>query len=353
MKKIKLYINNQLVEAEKGTNILEAAKRAGIEESHELLERLKNKDKLPLISSCSPGCVKFCENYYPEFLENLSTCKSPQEMMGALVKTFFAEKEGIDPGRIVVVAVMPCTAKKLEAARVELITRGLRDVDYVITTRELARMIRQAGLDFKNLPDEIYDQPLGISSGAGNIFGGTGGLTEAAIRTAFAVANPGSKEPIIELKELRGNRGIKEATVNLGKGGKIKVAVVHGTRNARRILERIKKGEHFDFVEIMACPGGCIGGGGQPIFGTPDHREMSAGYRRKRAESLYKIDLSKKLRKAHENPAVKVIYQDFLEHPLSKKAKELLHTSYAVKSRTPGLKVPVKKQVENKKQATR
>jgi len=304
-----------------------------IEESHELLERLKKKERLPLISSCSPGWVKFCEHYYPEFLDNLSTCKSPQEMMGVLVKTYFAEKEGIDPGKIVIVAVMPCTAKKYEAAREELVTKGLHDVDYVITTRELARMIRQAGLDFQGLPDENYDQPLGISSGAGNIFGGTGGLTEAAIRTAYAVANPGHEEPIIELKELRGVRGIKEASIDLKRGGRIKVAVVHGTRNARRILERIKRGEHFDFVEIMACPGGCVGGGGQPILGEPGRRELSAGYRSKRAEALYKIDLSKKLRKAHENPAVKIIYEDFLGHPLSEKAKELLHVSYVARNK--------------------
>lgn len=321
-----------------------------MEESHELLERLKKRERLPLISSCSPGWVKFCEHYYPEFLDNLSTCKSPQEMMGALVKTYFAEREGLNPERIVVVAVMPCTAKKFEAAREELVTRGLRDVDYVITTRELARMIRQAGLDFQSLPDENYDQPLGIASGAGNIFGGSGGLTEAAVRTAYAVANPGDREPVIELKELRGIRGIKEATIDLKKGGKLKVAVVHGTRNARRMLERVKGGEHFDFIEIMACPGGCIGGGGQPIFGAPDRRELSAEVRRKRAEALFKIDLSKKLRKAHENPAVKIIYENFLGHPLSEKAEHLLHTSYVARGRTPGLNVPVKKPVEDKKQ---
>lgn len=312
-----------------------------MEETHELLERLEKKEQLPLISSCSPGWVKFCEHFYPEFLDNLSTCKSPQEMMGALVKTYFAEREGLDPDKIVVVAVMPCTAKKFEAARDELVTRGRRDVDHVLTTRELARMIRQAGLDFAALPDENYDQPLGLSSGAGNIFGGTGGLTEAVIRTAFALADPESREPVIELKELRGNRGIKEAVIDLPKGQKLKIAVAHGTRNARRLLERVKRGEKFDFLEIMACPGGCIGGGGQPIFGTGDQRELSAEHRRKRAEALHKIDLSKKLRKAHENPAVKKIYDDFLGRPLSKKAKELLHTSFTARGRTAGLKVPV------------
>lgn len=317
-----------------------------MEESHELLERLRKKERLPLISSCSPGWVKFCEHYYPEFLDNLSTCKSPQEMMGALVKTYFAERERINPARIVVVAVMPCTAKKFEAAREELVTRGLRDVDYVMTTRELARMIRQAGLDFQSLPDENYDQPLGISSGAGNIFGGSGGLTEAAIRTAYALINPESREPVIELKELRGARGIKEAVIDLKKGGKLKVAVVHGTRNARRMLERVKGGEHFDFIEIMACPGGCIGGGGQPIFGTPGHRELSTETRRKRSEALFKMDLSKKLRKAHENPAVKIIYENFLGHPLSEKAEQLLHTSFVARGRTPSLNAPEEKPVK-------
>lgn len=309
-----------------------------MEETHELLERLKTKNRLPLISSCSPGWVKFCEDYYPEFLDNLSTCKSPQEMMGALIKTYFAQKEGLDPGKIVVVSVMPCIAKKFEAARNELVTRGNRDVDYVLTTRELSRMIRQAGIDFANLPDETYDTPLGTASGAANIFGGTGGLTEAAIRTAYALTNPGSKEPVIELKELRGIRGIKEAAIDMKKAGKIKVAVAHGTRNARRLLERIKRGEHFDFVEIMACPGGCIGGGGQPIFGKADKGEFSLALRQKRAEALRRIDLSKKLRMAHENPAVKQIYEEFLGHPLSQKAKELLHTSYVARGRRAAIK---------------
>lgn len=317
-----------------------AADLTVVEESHELLERLKKKRRLPLISSCSPGWVKFCEHFYPEFLDNLSTCKSPQEMFGALAKTYFAEKEGLDPAKIVVVGVMPCTAKKFEAAREELVTRGHRDVDYVLTTRELARMIRQAGIKFENLPDEEYDQPLGLDSGAGNIFGGSGGLTEAAIRTAFALFNPGEREPVIQLKELRGTKGIKEATIDLKKGGKLKVAVVHGTRNARRMLERLKAGENFDFIEIMACPGGCVGGGGQPIFGNQDHRELDVEHRRQRAEALFKIDLGKKLRKAHENPAVKKVYEEYLGHPLSAKARALLHTSYIARGKTPGLKVP-------------
>lgn len=308
-----------------------------MEETQELKERLEKNKRLPLISSCSPGLVKYCEHYYPEFLDNLSTCKSPQEMMGVLVKTYFAEKEGLNPENIIVVAVMPCTAKKFEAAREELVTRGRRDVDLVLTTRELARMIRQAGLDFASLPEENYDQPLGLSSGAGNIFGGTGGLTEAVIRTAYALANPDSKEQSIELKELRGVRGIKEAVIDLNKGKRWKVAVAHGARNARRLLERVKRGEKFDFIEIMGCPGGCIGGGGQPIIGGAYQRELSAEYRRKRAEALHRIDLSKKSRKAHENQAVKKIYDTYLGHPMSGKAKELLHTSYVARGRNPGL----------------
>lgn len=325
-----------------------------MEETHEFLKRLEKGERLPLISSCSPGWVKFCEHFFPEFLDNLSTCKSPQEMMGALVKTYFAEREGIDPAKIVVVSVMPCTAKKFEAAREEMVINGRREVDYVLTTRELARMINQAGLDFANLPDENYDQPLGISSGAGNIFGGSGGLTEAVIRTAYALANPDGKELAIELKELRGVRGVKEAVVHLNKERKIKVAVAHGTRNARRLLDRVRQGEQIDFIEIMACPGGCIGGGGQPIFGLPDRRELSPEHRRKRAEALFKIDLSKKLRKAHENPALKKIYDDFLGHPLSEKAKELLHTSYTARAKTPGLmKSPAARNTGEKRRAER
>ena len=320
-----------------------------IEETHELLERLQKKERLPLISSCSPGWVKFCEHYYPEFLNNLSTCKSPQEIMGVLVKTYFAEKEGLDPDKIIVVAIMPCTAKKFEAARDELVTKGRRDVDYVLTTRELARMIRQAGFDFAGLPDEEYDQPLGISSGAGNIFGGSGGLTEAVVRTAYALGNTGvAGEPVIELKELRGIRGIKEATIKLKEGVKLKIAVVHGTRNARRLLERVKRGEKFDFIEIMACPGGCIGGGGQPISGRPDHRELSKEYTRKRAEALFKIDKSSKIRKAHENPAVKKLYEDFLGLPLGNKAKELLHTSFIARGKTPKLNFSTKRKRKEK-----
>ncbi|AEG14590.1 hydrogenase, Fe-only [Desulfofundulus kuznetsovii DSM 6115] len=305
-----------------------------VEEAHELLERLKGHGKLPLISSCSPGWVKFCEHFYPEFLDNLSTCKSPMEMFGALAKTYYAEKEGLDPKKMVVVGVMPCTAKKFEAARPELVTRGLRDVDYVLTTRELARMIRQAGIRFDELADEEFDQPLGLSTGAGVIFAATGGVMEAAIRTAYALVEGRDLPTRLEFREFRGLRGIKEARLKL-KNQTLRLAVAHGTRNARRLLERIKRGEKFHFIEIMACPGGCVGGGGQPILGRLNRREAKMVERRmQRAQALYKIDLNKKLRRAHENPAVQQIYREFLGHPLSEKAKEILHTRYTPRGRT-------------------
>lgn len=311
-----------------------AADLTVVEEAHELLERLKGHGKLPLISSCSPGWVKFCEHFYPEFLDNLSTCKSPMEMFGALAKTYYAEKEGLDPAKMVVVGIMPCTAKKFEAARPELVTRGFRDVDYVLTTRELARMIRQAGIRFDQLPDEEFDQPLGLSTGAGTIFAATGGVMEAAIRTAYALVEGEELPTRLEFREFRGLKGIKEARLKL-KDRTLRLAVASGTRNARRLLERIKRGEKFHFIEIMACPGGCVGGGGQPILGRLNRREAEEVERRlERARALYKIDLNKNLRRAHENPAVKQIYREFLGHPLSEKAKEILHTHYTPRGRT-------------------
>ncbi len=297
-----------------------------VEEAHELLERLEGKGKLPLISSCSPGWVKFCEHFYPQFLDNLSTCKSPMEMFGALIKTFLAEKENINPRKMVVVGIMPCTAKKFEAARQELVTRGSRDVDYVLTTRELARMLRSAGIRFDQLPDEEFDKPLGLSTGAGAIFAATGGVTEAAVRTALALTGE-QDNTVIEFKEIRGLKGIKEAKVNI-KGRQVRIAVAHGTRNARKLMERIKAGDQFDFVEIMACPGGCVGGGGQPIQGTVNKKEVPAEAKTKRTQALYRIDAGKKVRRSHENPAIKQLYKDFLGEPLSKRAKEILHTSY-------------------------
>ncbi len=305
-----------------------------IEEAHELLERLDGRGKLPLLSSCSPGWVKFAEHFYSEFLDNLSTCKSPHEMFGALTKTYFAEKEGIDPKRIVVVAIMPCTAKKYEASRPEMGTEDFKDVDWVLTTRELARMIRQAGINFNQLPDEDYDVPMGISSGAGSIFGSTGGVIEAAVRTAYFLTT-GKEMDLLDYEELRGFSGLKEAWVEL-KGRPIKVAIAHGTGNARVLMDRLRAGEQFDYVEIMACPGGCVGGGGQPIFGGREHKEISLDYRHNRADALARIDYSKELRRAHENPSVKKIYEEFLGHPLGDISKNLLHTYYTPRGKLPG-----------------
>ena len=303
-----------------------------VEEAHELLERLDGHGKLPLISSCSPGWVKFCEHFYPEFIENLSTCKSPMEMFGALAKTYLAEKIKVDPTKMVVVAVMPCTAKKFEASRKELVTRGTRDVDYVLTTRELSRMIRSAGIKFADLPDEEFDQPLGLTTGAGAIFAATGGVTESAVRTALALTG-GRENSLIEFRDIRGMRGIKEATVKI-KGRDVRIAVAHGTRNARRLLDRIKAGEHFDFIEIMACPGGCVGGGGQPIQGKTGKKDrVSDEVKKLRTSALYRIDAGKKFRRSHENPAIRQIYDEFLGSPLSDRAREILHTSYTARGR--------------------
>ncbi len=309
-----------------------AADLTVMEEAHELLERLGGKGELPLISSCSPGWVKFCEHFYPEFLDNLSTCKSPQEMLGALVKSYYAEKEGLDPDQLVTVAIMPCTAKKFEAARPELVSEaGRRDIDFVLTTRELARMIRQAGLDWDALEEGEFDAPLGIATGAGVIFAATGGVMEAAIRTAYALTE-GEEMARVDFKAVRGLNGVREAEVHL-RGRTLKLAVAHGTRNARRLLERIKAGAKYHFLEIMGCPGGCIGGGGQPILGPGRRKDSPWERRRRRAEALYSIDLKRELRRAHENPAVRKLYEEYLGHPLSEKAKKLLHTAYTPRGR--------------------
>ncbi|NPV26588.1 MAG: 2Fe-2S iron-sulfur cluster binding domain-containing protein [Firmicutes bacterium] len=302
-----------------------------IEEAHELLERLAGKGKLPLLSSCCPAWIKLCEHFYPEFLPNLSSCKSPHEMFGALTKTYFAEKQGIDPQKIVSVAIMPCTAKKYEAARPEMGANGMRDVDYVLTTRELARMIRQAGIDFKNLPDESFDTPMGISSGAGAIFGATGGVIEAAVRTAYALTHD-EEMGYLDFEEVRGQSGIKACEVELA-GKRIRIGVAHGAGNARRILDSILAGESYDYVEIMGCSGGCVGGGGQPILGGRDQKRISLDYRHNRADALYHIDEHKIWRRAHDNPAVKALYAEYLGHPLSKRAKALLHTTYENRGR--------------------
>lgn len=306
-----------------------------MEEAHELLERLSGRGgPLPLLSSCCPGWIKFCEHFCPEFIPHLSTCKSPHEMFGAIAKTYLAEAEGIDPRKMRVVAIMPCTAKKFEASRPEMGSGQWRDVDVVLTTRELARMIRQAGLNFRQLPDEEYDAPLGMASGAGTIFGATGGVVEAAVRTAYALTH-GQEMGVIDFEEFRGLSGVKEAWVEI-KGRRIKVAIAHGTGNARKVLDRMKAGEQFDYVEIMACPGGCVGGGGQPIFGSREHKEISLDYRHNRADALYRIDYSRRIRLSHQNPAVQKIYADFLGAPLSGKANQLLHTYYTPRGPLPG-----------------
>jgi len=298
-----------------------------MEEAHEFLHRVKSKGKLPMITSCSPGWIKFIEHNYPDMLEHLSTCKSPQQMFGALVKTYYAEKSNIDPAKIVSVSIMPCTAKKYEAERPEMNASGYRDVDYVLTTRELARMLRSAGINWDALEPEEFDAPLGISTGAGLIFGATGGVMEAALRTAYEVVT--KKElPKLDFSEVRGLTGIKEAEVDLD-GLTIRVAVAHTLANARKVLDAVRRGEaHYDFIEIMACPGGCIGGGGQP-------RPVSDEIRQKRIDAIYKGDRDMPLRKSHENPAIKALYEEFLGEPNSHRAHRLLHTSYTKRNLYP------------------
>jgi iron-only hydrogenase group A len=296
-----------------------------IEEGHELLERLNHGGKLPMITSCSPGWIKYIEHFYPELLEHLSTCKSPQQMFGALAKTYYAEKAGIPPEKIYMVSIMPCTAKKYEAGRFEMQDSGYQDVDVVLTTRELGRMIREAGIDFNSLEDEEFDHPLGISTGAGAIFGSTGGVMEAALRTVYEVVTNKELQQI-ELKAVRGLDGVKEATVELD-GTKVKVAVAHGLKNAKTLMEKIKAGTaDYHFIEVMCCPGGCIGGGGQP-FPTNDTT------RKARMQAIYEEDQNMPLRKSHENPAVKRLYEEFLEKPLGEKSHHLLHTHYTARKK--------------------
>ncbi|KGG79558.1 ferredoxin [Caloranaerobacter azorensis H53214] len=303
-----------------------------MEEGYELLHRLKNGGKLPMITSCSPGWVKFCEHYYPEFLDNLSTCKSPHEMLGAIIKSYYAEKNNIDPKDIVVVSIMPCTAKKYESQREELSHAGYQDVDYVLTTRELAKMIKEARIDFVNLPNEDFDEVLGESTGAGVIFGATGGVMEAALRTVAEVVT-GKELENIDFEQVRGTEGIKEAEVKLGDLA-VKVAVAHGTGNARKLLEQIKSGEkEYHFIEIMACPGGCVTGGGQPHVSAKDR--MTKDIMKERAKALYDEDKAKEIRKSHENPMIKKIYKEFLGEPNSHKAHELLHTHYVERKNYP------------------
>lgn len=299
-----------------------------MEEGTEFIERFTKGENLPIITSCSPGWVKFCEHNYPEFLPNLSTCKSPMEMFGAVIKSYYAEKEGINKDKIFSVAVMPCTSKKFEASRSEHTTSGGRDIDVSLTTRELARMIKQAGIDFVNLPDEQFDTPFGEATGAGVIFGTTGGVMEAAIRTVYEILE---KKPLadLDIKAVRGLDGVKEATLKIA-GKDVKVAIVHGTKNAKTILEKIKNGEKYDFIEIMACPGGCIHGGGQPIVDARIKADVDV--KAKRAEALYSEDRNAKMRKSHENPVITKLYEEFFGEPCGHKSHELLHTHYVDRS---------------------
>ena len=296
-----------------------------MEEGTELIERITKGGVLPMITSCSPGWIKYCEHYYPEFIPNLSTCKSPHEMAGAMIKSYYAEKTGVNCRNIVVVSVMPCTAKKFEAKRPELSHNGMADVDVVITTRELARMIKEAGIDFANLPDEDFDRLMGQSSGAGVIFGATGGVMEAALRTAYELIT-GEELKDVNFTAVRGVEGIKEATVKIGEMD-VNVAVCSSTGKASELLESVKRGEkQYHFIEVMGCPGGCVNGGGQPIVSSQIRNWVDV--RAERAKALYDEDAGKPIRKSHENPEIKQIYDEYLGKPNSHKAHTLLHTTY-------------------------
>ncbi|MEG1848987.1 MAG: NADH-dependent [FeFe] hydrogenase, group A6 [Oscillospiraceae bacterium] len=300
-----------------------------MEEGTELLDRIKNGGKLPLITSCSPGWIKFCEHYYPEMIENLSSCKSPQQMYGALMKTYYAEKEGLDPKDIFVVSIMPCTAKKFEIGREDQSASGYADIDVSLTTRELANMIKRAGLLFNELPDEVCDPVFGVASGAGHIFGATGGVMEAALRTVAEIVTGKPCEPL-EFHDVRGVEAIKEAEYDLA-GTKVRVAVTSGLANAAKLLDRIRSGEaDYHFVEVMACPGGCVNGGGQPH--QSGYVRNFTDLRAERAKALYSEDAAMTLRKSHENPVVKEIYDTYLEAPGSHKAHHILHTTYVKRS---------------------
>jgi len=309
-----------------------------IEEGNELINRIRNNGTLPMITSCSPGWIKFIEHFYPKSLSHLSTCKSPQQMFGAIAKTYYAEQENIDPRDIVVVSVMPCTAKKYEAKRPEMdgafeywkrkmdlkAEDRFYDVDYVLTTRELARMFKETGIKFISLQEEDFDNPLGSSSGAGVIFGATGGVMEAALRTAYEVLT-GQPLEDINLTAVRGMQGIREASININ-GKDINVAVAHTLKNARILLDQIENGtSKYDFIEVMTCPGGCLGGGGQPIPTTDEIRKQ-------RAASIYAADSHKIIRKSHENPEIQYLYSNFLKEPLGELSHHLLHTKYIERS---------------------
>lgn len=302
-----------------------------MEEGTELLSRLSSGDNLPLMTSCCPGWVKFMEHNFPNMLDNLSTCKSPHEMEGAMVKSFFAKKMGIDPKNIVVVSIMPCTAKKYEGGREELSSDGVQDVDWVLTTRELAAMIKEAGIDLLNLKGESFDNPIGEGSGAGVLFGASGGVAEAALRTVFEITS-GKDLDTIEYTAVRGMEGIKENVITLTNGQEIRTAVVHGLGNARKLMEAMERGEKsYDFMEVMACSGGCITGGGQPIVDARTSEQIDI--KAERAKGIYSEDEAKSIRKSHKNPYIKALYEEFLGEPGSHIAHELLHTHYVKRSK--------------------
>ncbi len=315
-----------------------------LEEGHELLQRLRRaivdgeEDvKVPMFTSCSPGWVKFAEHYYPEFLDHLSTCKSPQQMFGAILKTYYAKKVGIDPKDIVVVALMPCSAKKFECNRPEMTDSGFKDVDYGLTTREMAVMLKESGIHLKDMPEEDFDHPLGLGSGAGLIFGATGGVMEAAIRTVYEVVT-GREVPFdgLNITPVRGMEGIKDASLTFEdcvpefswlEGVTVKVAVAHGTANAKVLMDKLRSGElDYHFVEVMACPGGCLGGGGQPIPTTPEIRKA-------RAKAIYDEDIKQEIRKSHENKELQTLYKEFLGEPLGHMSHKLLHTHYTMRGK--------------------
>ena len=301
-----------------------------MEEGTELLDRLKNGGALPLLTSCSPGWIKFCEEYYPDMIPNISSCKSPQGMYGAMMKTYYAEKNGIDPKDLFVVSVMPCTAKKFEIGRDDMSAagEGIPDIDVSLTTRELAAMIKRAGIRFRDLPDEAFDPAFGIASGAGHIFGVTGGVMEAALRTVAEIVT-GKPLENVEFHEVRGLKDIREAEYDLA-GTKVRVAVTSGLENAKKLLDMVKSGEkQYHFIEVMACPGGCVNGGGQP-HQSGDVRNFT-DLRAERAKALYSEDAGMSLRKSHENPVVRELYESYLGKPGSHKAHEILHTSYVAR----------------------
>ncbi len=296
-----------------------------MEEGFEFLDRVKNDGVLPMFTSCSPAWIKFVEHYYPEYIPNLSTCKSPQQMFGAVIKTYYAEKKGMDPKDMVVVSVMPCTAKKFEKGRKDQSAAGVADIDYVLTTRELARLIKREGIMFRDLEERDFDTPLGIGSTAGLIFGTSGGVMEAALRTVREVLENKSFDKI-DFKEVRGLSGIKEATYKIA-GIEVKVAVASGLANAKKLMDKIKSGEaNYHFIEIMSCPGGCVNGGGQPIRTADERNNMDVSGLR--AKAIYDTDKASKLRKSHENPIVKELYDSYFGKPNSHKAHEILHTKY-------------------------